>query len=237
MSSKAVRSSDEPSRQRTSSARKQPVPALDVKPSWRGWIHLGATPVVLAAGIVLIWLAPSVLAKETSAVYAFTGVLLFGTSALYHRGNWSPRAKAVLKRLDHSNIMLVIAGTYTPLSALLLPPAKASLLLWVIWGGAVLGVLFRVLWVGAPRWLYVPIYVALGLAALFFVPDFAAASTRATLLIFVGGVFYIAGAVMYGIRRPNFSAEHFGFHELFHACTVAGFAAHYAAALIAVLGP
>ncbi|MCZ2404427.1 hemolysin III family protein, partial [Paenarthrobacter sp. Z7-10] len=86
-----------------------------------------------------------------------------------------------------------------------------------------------------PRWLYVPIYVALGLAALFFVPDFAAASVRATTLIFVGGVFYIAGALMYGIRKPNFSAEHFGFHELFHACTVIGFAAHYGAALTAVL--
>ncbi|MCZ2403231.1 hemolysin III family protein [Paenarthrobacter sp. Z7-10] len=150
MTSKAFRSSDENSRQHAGSATDKLVPALDFKPTWRGWIHLGATPAALAAGIVLICIAPSALAKVTSAVYAFTGVLLFGTSALYHRGNWSPRGKAVLKRLDHSNIMLVIAGTYTPLSALLLPPAKATLLLWVIWVGAVLGVLFRVLWVGAP---------------------------------------------------------------------------------------
>lgn len=236
MTSKAFHSSDEAPGQRSRSATGKLAEGSDFKPSWRGWIHLGATPAALAAGVVLICIAPSALAKGTSAVYAFTGVLLFGTSALYHRGNWSPRAKAVLKRLDHSNIMLVIAGTYTPLSALLLPPAKAGLLLWVIWVGAVLGVLFRVLWVGAPRWLYVPIYVALGLAALFFIPDFLAASVRATALIFAGGIFYIAGALIYGIRKPNFSAAHFGFHELFHACTVIGFAAHYAATVIAVQG-
>lgn len=209
-------------------------PLTDTKPSWRGWLHTGAAPVVLVAGLLLVILAPTELAKVTTAIYTVTGVMLFGTSALYHRGNWSPRTKVLLKRLDHSNIMIVIAGTYTPLSALLLSRPTATLVLWLIWCGAVAGVLFRVLWVGAPRWLYVPIYVALGLAAVFFLPEFWGASATATALICLGGVFYIAGAVVYGIKKPNFSARHFGFHEFFHAFTLAGFAAHFAAIVIPV---
>jgi hemolysin III len=141
----------------------------------------------------------------------------------------------VLKRIDHTNIMFVIAGTYTPLSWVLLPRDTGVLLLCLVWPGAVLGVLFRVLWVGAPRWLYVPIYVALGCAAFLFLPQFFAASVPAAILICVGGAFYIAGAVFYGIRRPNFSWKHFGFHEFFHAFTVAGFAVHFAAIIVAVL--
>ncbi|MBT1002395.1 hemolysin III family protein [Paenarthrobacter sp. DKR-5] len=208
--------------------------ALQLKPSWRGWIHTGATPLALAAGIVLIVLAPTAATKLASAVYALTALLLFGVSAVYHRGNWKPRTKAVLKRLDHSNIMLLIAGTYTPLAWTLLDRPQATALLWLIWTGAVLGVLFRVVWVHAPRWLYVPIYVALGCAALFYLPDFFAANAAAAVLICAGGALYIAGAVFYGIKRPNFS-RHFGFHELFHAFTVAAFACHYAAILVAVL--
>ncbi|WP_445290493.1 PAQR family membrane homeostasis protein TrhA [Arthrobacter sp. ERGS1:01] len=206
----------------------------DHKPSWRGWLHAATAPLVLIAGTLLVLLAPGTDAKITTAIYAFTGVMLFGTSALYHRGNWTPRTKILLKRLDHSNIMLVIAGSYTPLSALLLPRSTATLLLWLIWSGAVGGVLFRVLWVGAPRWLYVPIYVLLGVTALFFLPQFWAADTLATILICLGGAFYIAGAVIYGIKKPNFSARHFGFHELFHALTVAGFAAQFVAVALAV---
>ncbi len=208
--------------------------SLQHKPSWRGWIHAVATPIALVAGILLVITAPTSTGKITSAIYAFTGILLFGISALYHRGNWSPTVRLLLKRMDHSNIMLVIAGTYTPISAMLLPRPQSTLLLWVIWVGAVAGVLFRVLWLGAPRWLYVPLYVALGLAALFFIPQLLAASVPATLLILVGGVFYIAGAVFYGLKRPNFSQAHFGFHELFHAFTVVGFVLHFIAIVIAV---
>lgn len=211
--------------------------AMVEKPLWRGWIHAVATPFAVAAGIVLIALAPTPGLKTASAVYALTGVLLFGVSAVYHRGNWSPRVKVVLKRLDHTNIMLVIAGSYTPLSWALLEPEKAVTLLWVIWGGAVAGVLFRNLWVDAPRWLYVPIYVALGLGSVFYMPDFFAANVPAAALICVGGVLYIAGAVFYGIKRPNFSPRVFGFHELFHALTVAAFAAHFVAIMLAVLAP
>ena len=167
-------------------AVEQVADALNIKPKFRGWLHAGATPLALAAGIVLVALAPTAAAKWACAVYAVTGLLLFGVSAVYHRGNWSPRVKLVLKRLDHTNIMLVIAGTYTPLAWSLLEPAKATLLLWLIWAGAIAGVGFRVLWPHAPRWLYVPVYCALGLAALFYLPDFFAASVPAAVLICAG---------------------------------------------------
>ncbi len=208
---------------------------LMIKPRWRGWIHTVTAPLALAAGIILVSLAPTPDRRITSAVYAATGVLLFGVSAVYHRGNWSPRVKLVLKRLDHTNIMLVIAGTYTPLAWTLLERQQAVVLLWVIWAGAILGVLFRLLWTDAPRWLYVPIYIALGCGALFYLPQFFQASVPAAVLICVGGVLYITGAVFYALKKPNFSYYHFGFHELFHAFTVFAFAAHFVAIALAVL--
>lgn len=210
---------------------------LATKPVWRGWIHAVAAPLALASGIVLVALAPTPGLKVASAIYALTGILLFGVSAVYHRGNWGPGARAVLKRLDHTNIMLVIAGSYTPLAWSLLEREQAVTLLWVIWSGAAAGVLFRTLWVNAPRWLYVPIYVALGLGSLFYLPQFFAANIAAAVLICVGGALYIAGAVFYGIKRPNFSLRVFGFHELFHAFTVAAFAAHFIAIMLGVLHP
>ena len=211
-------------------------PTLEpLKPTWRGWIHAVATPFAIAAGIVLVAVAPTTDRKIVSAIYALTGALLFGVSAVYHRGTWKPRTKAILKRLDHTNIMLVIAGSYTPLSWVLLARPRAELVLWIIWSGALLGVLFRVLWTGAPRWLYVPIYVALGCSAVIFLPEFFAANSAASILICVGGALYIAGAVFYGIKRPNFSPANFGFHELFHAFTVLAFAAHFVAIMMAVL--
>lgn len=209
--------------------------ALNIKPKWRGWIHAGATPLAIAAGIVLVVLAPTAAGKVTSAIYAVTGVLLFGVSAVYHRGNWSPRTKVVLKRLDHTNIMLVIAGSYTPLAWSLLERSQAVTLLWLVWSGAIVGVLFRILWTHAPRWLYVPVYIALGCGALFYLPQFFTANAPAAILICVGGALYIAGAMFYAIKKPNFSVQHFGFHELFHAFTVLAFAAHFAAIIMAVL--
>ena len=208
---------------------------LMIKPRWRGWIHTFTAPLTLIAGIILVVVAPTADRKVTSAIYAATGVLLFGISAVYHRGSWSPRVRMVLKRLDHTNIMLVIAGSYTPLAWSLLERPKAVLLLWVIWSGAILGVLFRLLWTHAPRWLYVPIYIALGCGALFYLPEFFAASLPAAILVCVGGVLYITGAVFYTLRKPNISYEHFGYHELFHALTVLAFAAHFIAIAIAVL--
>ncbi|MBG6083991.1 PAQR family membrane homeostasis protein TrhA [Zhihengliuella flava] len=208
----------------------------EFKPRLRGWIHAGMVPIALAAGIVLIALAPGTVGKVTTSIYAVTGLLLFSVSAVYHRGNWSPRVRMILKRLDHTNIMLIIAGSYTPLAAFLLPEQKATWLLAGVWIGAIAGIIFRLFWTNAPRFLYVPVYIILGLAALLFIGDFFAASVPAAVLICAGGAAYIAGAVFYALKRPNLHLEWFGFHELFHAFTVGGFVCHYIAIMFAVLG-
>ena len=206
-----------------------------VKPHLRGWLHAGVFPLVLAGGIVLTALAPTTASRVSSAVFAVTADLLFGTSAVYHRGSWSPRTAILLKRFDHSNIFLIIAGSYTPFAALLLTHDKARTLLWIVWLGALGGVLFRVFWVGAPRWLYTPIYCALGWVAVIYLPDFYRSGGVALLtLIIVGGALYTVGAVVYGLKRPNPSPRWFGFHEIFHACTIAAFTVHYIAVSIAV---
>jgi len=205
------------------------------RPHLRGWIHAATAPLALAAGIVLICLAPGVAGKLTTTVYSFTALLLFTVSAVYHRGRWSPTVKRVLKRLDHTNIMLIIAGTYTPLAWFLLPRAHAEILLTGVWAGAILGVLFRLFWTDAPRWLYTPVYCLLGLAALLFLGDFFAADVAAAVLVCAGGALYIAGAVFYALKRPNISIRWFGFHELFHAFTVGGFTCHLIAVFMAVL--
>lgn len=206
-----------------------------VKPRLRGWVHLGTFPLALISGIVLVVLAPQGRATVATAIFAVTASLLFGISALYHRGNWSPRTAALLKRFDHSNIFLIIAGTYTPFTVLLLPEGAAQILLWLVWGGALAGIAFRVLWVGAPRWLYVPVYLAMGWAAVFFLPEFLEHGGVAVLsLVVVGGLLYTLGGIVYGIKRPNPSPRFFGFHEIFHVLTVAAFLAHYIGISIAV---
>ncbi|MGM7669456.1 PAQR family membrane homeostasis protein TrhA [Microbacterium sp. A93] len=209
----------------------------DFKPRLRGWSHAAMTPIALAAGIVLIILAPTPTLTWASAVYATTGLLLFAVSATYHLVQWSPRVAIVLKRLDHTNIMLVIAGTYTPLALALLSPEKATVLLVSVWIGAVAGVAFRVFWTAAPRWLYTPVYVLLGMAALLYLGDFFAVSPTAAVLVCVGGASYIIGSVFYALKRPNLHREWFGFHELFHVFTIGGFVCHYIAIVVAVLQP
>ena len=116
----------------------------EAKPTWRGWIHAGTFPVAIALGVVLIVLADGAAAKISSSIFVASSLLLFGTSALYHRINWSPKVKSIFKRTDHSNIFLLIAGSYTPITVLCLPPEKATILLWMIWSGAALGIGFRV---------------------------------------------------------------------------------------------
>lgn len=209
--------------------------AAIVKPRLRGWIHAGTAPLAVVAGILLVVLAPAGAATVSTAVFAVSAVLLFGCSAVYHRGNWSPRTAAVLRRLDHSNIFVLIAGTYTPLAVLLLPPQTATTLLVVVWGGALAGIIMRVVWLGAPRWLYVPVYVALGWVAVWFLPSFWRDGYEAVVwLVAVGGLAYSLGAVVYGTKRPDPSPRWFGFHEIFHIGTVIGFWCHYAGVAVAV---
>lgn len=209
----------------------------ELKPTWRGWIHAGTFPVAIAAGIVLITLADGAVAKWACAVFMATSVLLFGNSALYHRFDWGPRTKAVLKRIDHANIMLLIAGTYTPLAVLALPPDKGAVLLILVWSGALLGILFRVFWINAPRWLYVALYLLLGWAAVMYLGDLLQASVAMMVLVIVGGLLYTGGAVCYALKKPNPWPGRFGFHEIFHVCTVLAFLCHWTACLLITLHP
>ncbi|WP_243074481.1 hemolysin III family protein [Microbacterium sp. SS28] len=210
---------------------------IDLKPSWRGWIHAGTFPVALVAGIVLIALAQGPAAKWSCAVFVASSLLLFGNSALYHRFNWKPTTKAVFKRIDHANILLLIAGTYTPIAVLGLPTNQSVLLLSLVWGGAILGILFRVFWIDAPRWLYVALYLVLGWAAVMYLPQLWAASIPMVILVAIGGLLYTGGAIVYALKRPNPWPGHFGFHEIFHVCTVLAFLCHWTAALIIAVNP
>ena len=209
----------------------------DIKPTWRGWIHAGTFPVAIAAGVVLIVLAQGAPAKWASAVFMATSLLLFGNSALYHRFNWGPTVKGILKRIDHANILLLIAGTYTPIATLALPPGEGTLLLVLVWSGAILGILFRVLWINAPRWLYVALYILLGWAAVMYIVDLVNANVAMMVLVLVGGLLYTFGAIVYALKRPNPWPGHFGFHEIFHVCTVLAFLCHWTGALLIAMHP
>lgn len=217
-------------------ALEHPHPA-EAKPTWRGWIHAGTFPIAVAAGIVLICLGKGPLAKWAAAVYLLTSALLFGISALYHRFNWKPATKQVFRRLDHANIFLLIAGTYTPLALLAMPLGKGIPLLVIVWAGALLGIGFRMFWLSAPRWLYVPLYVALGWAAVVYLPDIWQANPASMILVAVGGLLYTVGSVVYGLKRPNPIPGVFGFHEIFHTLTVLAFLCHWTAALLVSLDP
>ncbi len=210
---------------------------VELRPSWRGWIHAGTFPVAIAAGIVLIVLADGAAAKWSSAVFMATSLLLFGNSALYHRFDWKPRTKAILKRIDHANILLLIAGTYTPLAVLALPTEQTVLLLSLVWGGAIAGILFRIFWINAPRWLYVALYLVLGWAAVMYMVPLFEANAAMMILVIVGGLLYTGGAIVYALKKPNPWPGHFGFHEIFHVCTVLAFLCHWTASLLIALAP
>ena len=206
------------------------APTAPIKPKLRGWLHAVTFPIAAIAGLVLVTFAPTVTGRVAAAVFTLTAMQLFGVSALYHRGSWRARGTAILRRLDHSNIFLLIAGTYTPFALLLLDREQAIILLCTVWGGALLGVAFRVFWVGAPRWLYTPIYLALGWTAVFWFGDFQrSGGTAVVALLIAGGLMYSLGGLVYGLKRPNLWPKWFGFHEIFHALTIAGFICHYVA--------
>jgi hemolysin III len=211
--------------------------AVEKKPTWRGWIHAVTFPVAIILGVILLVMADGVVAKVSSAVFVASSLMLFGVSALYHRFNWSEKTRMLLKRFDHSNIFLLIAGSYTPITVLALPPEKAIILLTIVWTGAALGIGFRIFWVGAPRWLYVPLYVLLGWGAMMFIIDFFHANWIMMMLILVGGLFYTIGAVIYGLKRPNPIPGVFGFHEIFHTLTLLAFLCHWAGIFLVATNP
>lgn len=211
------------------------VPVLPTKPLLRGWIHLGTLPVAVVLGVLLVVLADGAALIWACVVFLTTSSTLFGVSALYHRREWSPRATALLRRLDHSNIFLLIAGTYTPMTVAALEPPSSTLLLVLVWSGALLGIAFRLFWLSAPRWLYVLLYIGLGWTAVWFAADLVEANLAGVILVLIGGLAYTGGAVVYGLKRPDPAPNVFGFHEVFHLCTAIAFACHWAAMLLFVL--
>ncbi|MCZ2819144.1 hemolysin III family protein [Modestobacter sp. VKM Ac-2977] len=204
----------------------------DTRPRMRGWLHLFAFFGSVVAGAVLIPLAAVQGARAgwSVALYCLTILGLFGVSALYHRRRWSPRGWKLMKRADHSMIFVFIAGTYTPFALLAVPEPTGRWLLALVWAGAVLGVALKVAWPHAPRWLGVPIYLALGWAAVFVLVDILQlAGVTALVLLCVGGLLYSVGAVAYASKRPNPWPGTFGYHEVFHALTIVAAICHYIA--------
>ncbi len=200
----------------------------EVKPRLRGWLHLVTSPLAVMAGVVLVAMSPTTTTRVGNAVFAASAVLLFTVSAVFHCGSWGARAFMFLRRFDHANIFLLIAGSYTPFTLLMLEGRSRVELLSIVWAGALLGVAFRVLYTGAPRWLYTPIYIALGWAAVFYGDEFAASGSSTVFgLVVGGGALYTLGGVVYGLKRPDPFPSWFGYHEVFHALTVLAFATHY----------
>lgn len=213
------------------------VPPQQLKPLLRGWFHTGMAPVMFLAGLVLLVFTPSPTLRIGVVIYLLSAVIMFGNSAVYHRFTWSPEAKAIFRRLDHSFIFTFIAGTYTPLVLSMLHGCDRIVLLCLIWGCATLGLLFRIFWLGAPRWLYTILYIAMGWIALGWLATFwNAGGPVVVLLIILGGLFYTLGALCYALKKPNPWPRWFGFHEIFHLGTVLAALTHFVAIVLAVVG-
>jgi hemolysin III len=206
------------------------VPEVRVKPRLRGVFHQYAFFVSLASGTLLVLLAATPRASVAAAIYAVSVSALFGVSALYHRVTWNGPARRRLRRLDHAMIFLLIAGTYTPVGLLVLKGTLATVVLAVVWGGAVAGIVLELAWTTAPRWLGGTVYLALGWVAVVAMPQlFAQLGVAGGLLIVAGGLVYSVGAAVYALRRPDPAPAVFGYHEVFHLLVIAGVAAHFLA--------
>ena len=207
-----------------------------IKPKMRGWLHLGAVPTAALAGLLLVLLAPPSL-RVPIAIYAFSTVVLFTISATYHRVNWRPQARVIMQRVDHSAIFILIAGSYTAVAASIVTGRSGTVMVTAAWIAATIGVLARLLWVKAPRWVFTPTYILFGVSAIFFAPAIIEnGGVLVFALIMGGGVLYIAGAIIFALRRPDPNPRWFGFHEVFHSFTRGGYVSHYVAVLLAATG-
>jgi hemolysin III len=206
-----------------------------LKPRLRGVLHEAAFAVSLVTGTAIVCLSEGTRVRVAVSVYAAAVALLFGTSAAYHRGSWSPRARSIMSRLDHSMIFVLIAGTYTPFCLVLLDGWVRWVIFGIVWGGAIGGIIARNAFSQPPRWVFVILYLALGWVAVAIMPQVLHKGGWAVLsLLVVGGLFYSYGAIVYARQKPNPSPQWFGFHEVFHACTLAAFVVHYVAISLAV---
>ncbi len=199
-----------------------------VKPRLRGIFHEVAFFVSLVTGTALVAAAPTVSSGLVMAVYAASISLLFGVSALFHRHTWGPVGRRRMRRLDHSTIFIAIAGSYTPVAVYALSGWARTTVLCLVWGGALIGITVRQVWLDAPKWVIAGPYVVVGWAAVIVLPQLwqSLGSVGFTLLV-AGGLAYSAGAVVYAAKRPNPAPGVFGYHEVFHACTIIGAVLHF----------
>jgi hemolysin III len=210
------------------------------KPRARGWIHLCSAVTAIVAGVALVsvaWIAASPKAGWATLIYTAAIVAMFSVSATYHRVHWrSPTAQMWMKRADHSLIFIFIAGSYTPIALLAMPPRTGTQVLTVVCTGAAAGVALKMLWPSAPRWLGVPLYLLLGWAAIWFTGTLLdSAGVAVVALLAAEGVLYNIGAIFYGLSWPNPWPQTFGYHEFFHAFTAAAAICHYIAIWVVVL--
>ena len=207
------------------------------KPRFRGVSHQWAFFCSLFTGAALVVAAPAGEATVASAIYAASVAALFGTSALYHRVTWpTPNARRWMRRLDHSMIFLLIAGTYTPFALLVLEGTLATVILVVVWAGALGGIVLKLVWIDAPKAVVAVLYVMLGWVAVAAFPDLLGElGVASTVLVAAGGLLYTAGAVVYALGRPDPAPTVFGYHEVFHALVIAAAALQYAVIAFFVL--
>jgi hemolysin III len=211
-------------------------PAVPVKPRLRGVFHEYAFFVSVACGIALVIAASDGRARIAATIYAFAVSALLGTSALYHRVTWRPQVRRWMRRLDHSMIFVLIAGTYTPVALLALKGSLSQAILIIVWAGALGGVIFKLAWIDAPKWLFALVYIALGwVSAAIFGELPAAIGWLGVAGLAAGGLLYTIGAVVYASERPNPFPKVFGYHEVFHVLVIVAAALHYAVIAFAVL--
>jgi hemolysin III len=209
----------------------------DTRPRMRGWLHLFAFfgSILAAAALIPLASVQGARAGLSVALYCLTILGLFGVSALYHRRRWSPRGWKLMKRADHSMIFLFIAGTYTPFLLLAVPEPTGYWVLAVVWTGAAAGVALKSVWPTAPRWVGVPIYLALGWVSVFLLVDILrTVGATALVLLAAGGLLYSVGAITYALKKPNPWPGTFGYHEVFHAMTIVAATCHYIAVYFAL---
>jgi hemolysin III len=223
----------------TEAASKPVLPAAPrlVKPRLRGVSHQWAFFVSCAIGAALVVAAPSGTPRLAATIYAVSVAALFGVSALYHRITWaSAAARRWMRRLDHSAIFVLIAGTYTPFALLVLDGPIATVILVVVWAGALGGILLKLVWIDAPKLITAIVYVALGWVAVAAFPDLIdELGLTGTALVVAGGLLYTAGALVYAFRRPDPVPTVFGYHEVFHALVIVAAALQYAVVAFYVL--
>jgi hemolysin III len=204
--------------------------AATMRPLLRGWLHLVALAVFLVAGPLLAAHAPDPWSTAALAVYAASIVALFGVSAAFHRIKWSPRARRAMRRADHATIFVAIAGTYTAVAGLALTGWAQVLVLSLVWSGAAIGITLRQVWLDAPKWAVALPYVVVGWCALAVMPQLLRGLGGGGFALLVsGGAVYSVGAAVYALRKPDPAPGVFGYHEVFHACTIVGAALHFAA--------